>query len=548
MMFRGDERRALRATLVLSLVLGACSSSDPTSELAPDETTPDGGSADDDDDDRDSGSMDAGADHATTLAVLSPRAGTAESRRLLRATITDDDGIATVRYALNGGAATDVPISGAPTTFDVRAVLDVVPGENQLRVEVEDADGHRTSETIAFRFGAPVAGGGSHSGVLAGGKLYTFGRNNVGQLGIDPTAATSKSEPTVITTAAQGVALAFNQNQSALLEADGSGWVWGENTSGNLGLGDSGAATRRSTPTKNTVVGKVASLESGYNHMLALLSDGTVKAWGSNSAGQVGVAGNGQINDIQSSPVIVAGLPKDVVKIEAGSNASFALTATGDVWAWGDNADGALGIGSVDGTRHPTPVKVPGVSDVIDIAVGRDHVLALATNGTVASWGLGASGQLGAGDPPTGGSFAPRRPTAAPVTKSADGKTALDGIAAVYANGTISFALGRDGKLWGWGEDGNGSLALGGAGGSGRLEHQVGYAVHAAVYAQSSGKTEYLDERAKLVALSFGALHGVTMTDKGAVYTWGWSTNGTLGIADFPAIWRQPTPVLVPIP
>lgn len=547
--------RSVSCSLLASiLVLAACSDSntaDPEAPPAPppsaaEPTTPgdppapgpapDGGGATPD-----------ASGTASTLDVIAPLAGTSESRRLLRATLRDAEGIVAVRYTVNGGAPVPVPVAGSPKELVVKAALGLVPGENVVVLDVDDALGNRTSRSIAFRYGLVTAGGGSHSGALVKGKLYTFGRNNVGQLGIGPATDASKSQPTLITTTATPTALAFNQNNSLFVDATGAVWVWGENANGQLGLGDSGIDTRRNVPTAVPAVTGVIYAALGYGHTLALGSDGVVRAWGANAAGQVGVAGTGDAADIQPSPVVVAGLPNDIVEVVGGSAHSLALTAGGEVYAWGRNQYGNLGNGTVDMDRHPTPAKVPGLTDVVDLANGRDHVLAVKADGSIVSWGLAASGQLGYGDP-VDGDFIDPRPTAAAVATAGDGSKPLLGIATVAANGNTSFAITRDGKLWGWGEDGNGTLGQGGAGGAGAMAHKAGYAIRAGVYALTAGVPEYLDQRAKLRSVAVGALHVVVETDKSELYAWGWSTNGTLGIPDFPAIWRQPTPVLILVP
>lgn len=540
-----------RSVVSLGLLATACS--DSATEESPASTQPDASLPADPSTPGEPAPIDDGGadvvatDAATALTVLAPLRDTSETRRLLRATIADADGLAKVRYVVNAASPVSVPVTGSPKEIVVKAALALVPGDNTVVIDVEDSLGHVSTTSLAFRYGLVTAAGGSHSGALVSGSLYTFGRNNVGQLGIGPAVDASKSAPTKIVTTATPAALAFNQNSSLFVDATGGVWVWGENTNGELGLGDSGVETRRNTPTANPAVTGAVYAALGYRHTLVLGADGVVRAWGANDLGQVGVVGTAAGDDIQTAPVVVAGLPADIVKVVAGSSHSIALTASGDVFVWGRNTYGNLGGGAVDTDRHPTPAKVPGLTDVVDVANGRDHVLAVKADGSVVSWGLGASGQLGYGDP-VGGDFASPRATPAAVATSGDGAKKLGAIATVYANGNTSFALARDGKLWGWGEDGNGTLAQGGAGGAGAMAHKAGYAVRAGVYALGSGTPEYLDERAKLRSIAVGALHVVVRTDKNELYSWGWNTNGTLGIPDFPAIWRQPTPALVQTP
>ena len=87
----------------------------------------------------------------------------------------------------------------------------------------------------------------------------------------------------------------------------------------------------------------------------------------------------------------------DAVAVAAGERHSVVVTATGQVWAWGDNSAGQIGDGTNE-TRE-TPVMVPGLSDIVSVTSEAiaSHTLALAGDGTVWSWGSNSSGQLGDG-------------------------------------------------------------------------------------------------------------------------------------------------------
>ncbi|MFY0580812.1 RCC1 domain-containing protein [Cystobacter fuscus] len=128
--------------------------------------------------------------------------------------------------------------------------------------------------------------------------------------------------------------------------------------------------------------------------MLVLHRDGHVSAFGENGNGQLG---DGTTTD-RHFPVPIPGLT-DVVRVIGGSQHSAALRRDGTVWVWGNNGYGNLGLGTHDDEPHATPTRVPGLTGVVDLANGRDHLLALHEDGTVSAWGLNASGQLGDGQP-----------------------------------------------------------------------------------------------------------------------------------------------------
>jgi alpha-tubulin suppressor-like RCC1 family protein len=178
------------------------------------------------------------------------------------------------------------------------------------------------------------------------------------------------------------------------------------------------------------------TIAAGDKHTLALKADGTVWAWGDNSQGQVG---DGTWNNQRNSPVQVSGLT-DVVAIAAGGLHSLAVKGDGSVWGWGYNANSQLGYSS-SSIRYVNAVQVPGITNVISVAAGESFSLALKGDGTVCGWGANSSGQLGDGT-------LTQRTT--PVCLSSP-----TGVAAIAAGSRQSLALktdgGTTGTVWAWG-------------------------------------------------------------------------------------------------
>jgi alpha-tubulin suppressor-like RCC1 family protein len=246
--------------------------------------------------------------------------------------------------------------------------------------------------------------------------------------------------------------VALGLGHAAALKTDGTVWTWGQNDVGQLGLGTTAAA---SVPTPVTALSNIVGVSAarGYHtgstgprFALAVDTLGRVWGWGANSSGQLGL---GHTTSPQLAPV-QASIPSDqtVVAVAAGGEHTLALaltatpgTPTRTVWAWGSNWAGQLGNDST--TASSTAVQVSGLSDVVAIAAGYAHSLALKSDGTVWSWGLNTHGQLG------DGTLTQRlKPTLVP---------GLTGITSVVAGPTHSFALRDDGwgasTLWGWGGD-----------------------------------------------------------------------------------------------
>ena len=156
-------------------------------------------------------------------------------------------------------------------------------------------------------------------------------------------------------------------------------------------FGDLTPGTYSSLPVKVSGLTDVAAISAGSIHSLALKNDGTVCAWGSNWYGQLG---DGTTVD-RHTPVQIRGLIGVQAISAGGEHHSLALREDGTVWAWGDNTAGKLGDGTI--TRRLTPIQVSGLTRVVAVSAGNHHSLALRENGTVWAWGFNLHGRLGDG-------------------------------------------------------------------------------------------------------------------------------------------------------
>jgi len=182
--------------------------------------------------------------------------------------------------------------------------------------------------------------------------------------------------------------------------------AWGENTYGDLGTG---SVHKKSSPIPVAVVNLsgVTAIAAGDHHNLALLGNGTVKAWGLNNHGQLG---DGRDNGQSDVPVMVTGLREAVTSISAGGNHSLAQLHDGTVMAWGSHQGGQLGNGLTRDSDVPvlvcgmnaTAPCSPGdgniLTGVVAISAGAHHNLALLSNGQVTVWGSNEWGALGTGN------------------------------------------------------------------------------------------------------------------------------------------------------
>ncbi|WP_216673601.1 RCC1 domain-containing protein [Pyxidicoccus fallax] len=285
-----------------------------------------------------------------------------------------------------------------------------------------------------------IAAGLGHSMALRGsdGTVWTWGDNGSGQLGIGSTA--DRPTPIQVPGLSGVVTLATGGSFSLVVLSDGTVRAWGLNSSGQLGIGST--VSPSTSPVQPSGLTHVRAVAAGVSHSLALHANGTVFAWGLNSSGQLGDSSLAT----RTSPVPVVGLTGMVAVAAAiNGNHSLALKADGTVWAWGSNGNGQLGLGTT--VDQKLPVQVPGLTGVVAISAGTTHSAALKSDGTVWTWGLNTSGQLGDGT-------VTRRLSPAQVP-------GLSNVVALTSGGNHTAVIHADGTVRAWGQNSNGQLGDG---------------------------------------------------------------------------------------
>jgi len=235
-----------------------------------------------------------------------------------------------------------------------------------------------------------VSAGSNHSlGVRSNGTAWSWGINNLGQLG-DDTATCHSSPVSVVGGFTDWCQVSAGSGFSLGVRCNGTAWAWGCNLRGTLG---DATLTDRSSPV--SVVGGFTNwcyISAGDNHSLGVRSSGTAWAWGCGFCGRLG--NNNTTN--RSSPVLVVGGFTDWCQVSAGSGFSLAVRTNGTAWAWGLNSFGRLGDDTSTDRSSPVSV-VGGFTDWCQISGGCAHGLAVRTNGTAWAWGCNNNGQLGDG-------------------------------------------------------------------------------------------------------------------------------------------------------
>ncbi|MBK9347641.1 MAG: hypothetical protein IPN06_15190 [Burkholderiales bacterium] len=212
-----------------------------------------------------------------------------------------------------------------------------------------------------------IAAGSLHSlAVYGGGSLSAWGANNRGQLGVNNLATDVSYVAPVSTGAFKVASIAAGGDHSLAIFNNGSLWAWGANGFGQLGIGtlvDGYAPVQVGTDTDWESISAGGGhneagndLASNGGHSLAIKTNGTLWAWGSNANGQLGTG----TTDDATAPTQV-GTDRDWKRVSAGKLHSFAWKADGSLWAWGNNLNGQLGNGS-SGTSAPNilvPTRMP---------------------------------------------------------------------------------------------------------------------------------------------------------------------------------------------
>jgi alpha-tubulin suppressor-like RCC1 family protein len=277
-----------------------------------------------------------------------------------------------------------------------------------------------------------------------------------------------------------------------------------------------------------------AAIAVGDGHACALIDDGMVRCWGSNSSGQLG---DGSTVD-SAVPVAVVGLT-DAVGISAERADTCVVARGGTVRCWGGNINAQLGDGSTN-SLSAVPVTVSGIANAAAISVGGWHSCAVLRDGTVRCWGGNQSGQLGDGTTET---------RSVPVTAAG-----ITNAVAVGAGSSHTCAVIDDGTIRCWGSNGTGQLGQRSATGAVRgindaaalvADSGGSYALLADGTVECWGVFRRLGVGTTTAGLSDPVLqagfsgviglattgfdHGCAVLGEGRVRCWGWNTYGQLG-------------------
>jgi hypothetical protein len=388
------------------------------------------------------------------------------------------------------GLRTDYPWNGSSGPADDFAAANTGQLKNLFAFECVEV--FSPADTRRF------APGEEHAlAVYSDGTVWAWGDNSFGQLGDGTNTGTR--ERVQVSGLTNVIAVASHAYTSLALRSDGTVWDWGASWGeGGLGNGgtDDNAAPVQVLIDAATPLQDVVAIASGYFHNLGLKADGTVWAWGANWDYQLGDP-SGDDSYYAKQILMANGTPlQGVISIVCGSYYNFAVTSDGKVWAWGYNSGGELGIGS-SAWAVASPTQVTGLTNVISIAGGDGHTLALKADGTILTWGHNFQGRLGDGQ----ASDTQRAPVQIPN---------FDHVVAIAAADSHTVAVRSDGNVWSWGSNLAGQLGI---------EQGTDHVLSPVRTPGISG----------VVSIAAAGVQSFAIMPDGSIWSWGGNATGALG-------------------
>jgi len=271
-------------------------------------------------------------------------------------------------------------------------------------------------------------------------EVFALGSNGAGCLGLGDMHSTLAPKQVESLCYKRVVGFAYGSGPHVLaFTENGDLYSWGHNGYCQLG---NGSTNQGLTPAiiQNSLLGrKVVQVACGSHHSLCLTSDGDIFSWGQNNCGQIG---SGTTTN-QSTPRKVSASfgGRKVIGITCGQTSSMAVLENGEVYGWGYNGNGQLGLGNNINQLNPQRVTALQGVVVTSVVCGYAHTLAVTDEGALYAWGANSYGQLGTGN----------KANSCTPTKMGEDLGRIVEVSATHYN-HISAALTQDSRCYMWGQ------------------------------------------------------------------------------------------------
>ncbi|XP_077468391.1 RCC1 and BTB domain-containing protein 2 isoform X1 [Stigmatopora argus] len=245
---------------------------------------------------------------------------------------------------------------------------------------------------------ACVFGSGANEAlyVTVNDEVFALGTNCSSCLGLGDLQSTIEPRRIDLLCGKKIVSLSYGTGPHVVVAtSDGEVYAWGHNGYSQLGNGTTIHGLIPALVSTNLQNKRITEVACGSHHTIALTTEGEVYAWGYNNSGQVGSGSTAN----QPTPRRVSSClqSKVVVNIACGQLCSMAVLDNGEIYGWGYNCNGQLGLGNTGNQQTPCRVAALQGVKVVQVACGYAHTLALTDDGYIYTWGANSYGQLGTG-------------------------------------------------------------------------------------------------------------------------------------------------------
>lgn len=328
-----------------------------------------------------------------------------------------------------------------------------------------------------------ISAGHRHT-IIISNKIYVWGNNDSGQLGLGDNIARYSPQELLLNNIKS---ISCGLYHTVALTEYNKIYVWGSNDTGQLGLGD---RNNKNLP-QQLVLSDINSISCGMYHTCVLTNFNKIYGWGCNSAGQLGLGDDNS----RTTPQELILHNVEFESISCGGYHTIALTKHAEIYVWGSNKHGQLGLGDFKNIKCPQKLSLTNIKSII---CGGYYTIALTMSNTIYSWGDNDRGQLGLGDT---------------TNRNSPQKVNLNNIKSVSCGLQHTIVLTMQNNVYGW-----------------------GHAVHG--HAQSSlnvgtdksSPQKLILENVKSV--SCGTFHTIALINHSSVYVWGSNECGKLGLGD----------------